>query len=309
MAKAVVPEEKRRRRRPTRSGTVLSEQLILETALRMLREHGSTGLTARRLGLALDADPSTLYRYFRGMDDLTLAIGDALIGQALQGWRPTGEWRSDLRGLGLRIHAVYVGHPQAALLTANRVTGRAHELAADEAILDVLRTAGFPCRTRYGSTRPSSTRPWPSPHSTPPRWLCHAKVSEPTRTCGGRRTPACRTAHTPGSPRRRPPGDPHGRQRLSHRPRDAPGRRRGAVGGPARPAIEDRPPPLRGGPVPCGRSRRLPGTPGPPTVRLNRRAGASGRETGPVRERCGAWWRHTVWGVASSVQMVLPFGV
>ena len=26
------------------------------------------------LGLALDADPSTLYRYFRGMDDLTLAI-------------------------------------------------------------------------------------------------------------------------------------------------------------------------------------------------------------------------------------------
>ncbi|WP_330243019.1 TetR/AcrR family transcriptional regulator [Streptomyces sp. NBC_00562] len=144
MAKAVVLEEKRRRRRPTRSGTVLSEQLILETALRMLREHGSAGLTARRLGLALDADPSTLYRYFRGMDDLTLAIGDALIGQALQGWRPTGEWRSDLRGLGLRIHAVYVGHPQAALLTANRVTGRAHELAADEAILDVLRTAGFP---------------------------------------------------------------------------------------------------------------------------------------------------------------------
>lgn len=123
---------------------MLSERLIVETALRMLREHGSAGLSARRLGLALDADPSTLYRYFRGMDDLTLAIGDALIGQALEGWRPTGKWRSDLRGLGLRIHAVYVGHPQAALLTANRVTGRAHELAADEAILDVLRTAGFP---------------------------------------------------------------------------------------------------------------------------------------------------------------------
>ncbi|MFI1354736.1 TetR/AcrR family transcriptional regulator [Streptomyces sp. NPDC020898] len=144
MAKQVVPEEKRRRRRPTRSGTVLSEQLIVDTALRMLREHGSAGLTARRLGLALDADPSTLYRYFRGMDDLTLAIGDALIGQALHGWRPTGEWLPDLRAIGLRIHAVYVGHPQAAVLTAGRVTGRANELAADEAILDVLRTAGFP---------------------------------------------------------------------------------------------------------------------------------------------------------------------
>ncbi|MGV9456127.1 TetR/AcrR family transcriptional regulator [Streptomyces sp. NPDC003635] len=144
MPKPVVPEEKRRRRRPTKSGTVLSEALIVETALRLLREHGSAGLTARRLGLALDADPSTLYRYFRGMDDLTLAIGDALIGQALRGWRATGEWRTDLTAVGLRIHAAYVAHPQAALLTTNRVTGRANELAADEAVLDVLRAAGFP---------------------------------------------------------------------------------------------------------------------------------------------------------------------
>ncbi|MDF3301259.1 TetR/AcrR family transcriptional regulator [Streptomyces tropicalis] len=144
MPKPVVPEEKRRRRRPTRSGTVLSESLIVETALRLLREHGSAGLSARRLGLALDCDPSTLYRYFRGMDDLTLAIGDALVGQALRGWGPTGSWRADLRTVGLRIHAAYVAHPQAALVTANRVTGRPHELAADEAVLDVLRRAGFP---------------------------------------------------------------------------------------------------------------------------------------------------------------------
>ncbi|MFD3837900.1 TetR/AcrR family transcriptional regulator [Streptomyces sp. NPDC058642] len=144
MPKAVVPEEKRRRRRPTKGGTVLSEELIVETALRMLREHGSAGLTARRLGLALDADPSTLYRYFRGMDDLTLAIGDALIGQALRGWEPTGRWRADLRAVGLRLHAAYLAHPQAAVLTTNRFTGRPNELAADEAVLDVLRTAGFP---------------------------------------------------------------------------------------------------------------------------------------------------------------------
>ncbi|MET8963631.1 TetR/AcrR family transcriptional regulator [Streptomyces sp. NPDC004074] len=144
MPKQVVSEERRRRRRPTKSGTVLSESLIVHTALRMLREHGSTGLTARRLGAALDCDPSTLYRYFRGMDDLTLAIGDALMGQALGGWEPTGEWQADLRSVGLRVHTAYVAHPQAAQLTAGRVTGRAHELAADEAVLEILRTAGFP---------------------------------------------------------------------------------------------------------------------------------------------------------------------
>jgi AcrR family transcriptional regulator len=150
MPKTVVPEEGRRRRRPTRSGVVLSEQLIVETALRMLREHGSTGLTARRLGLALDCDPSALYRYFRGMDELTLAIGDTLIGQALRGWSPSGDWRDDLRTIGRRIHGAYLAHPQAAVLTTSRVTGRANELAADELVLGVLRAAGFPVRDAVG---------------------------------------------------------------------------------------------------------------------------------------------------------------
>ncbi|RYJ29537.1 TetR-family transcriptional regulator [Streptomyces sp. L-9-10] len=144
MPKQVVPEEARRRRRPTRQGTVLSERLIVETALRMLREHGSAGLSVRRLGIALCADPSTLYRYFDGMDGLTLAIGEELIGRALDGWTATGDWRNDLRELGRRIHGAYLAHPQAAVLTASRVTGRPREIAADEAVLGILRTAGFP---------------------------------------------------------------------------------------------------------------------------------------------------------------------
>ncbi|MCU7826355.1 TetR/AcrR family transcriptional regulator [Kitasatospora sp. DSM 101779] len=144
MPKQVVPESQRRRRRPTKLGAVLSEQLIVQTALRMLREHGGSGLTARRLGLALGCDPSALYRYFRGMDDLTLAIGDELIGRALEGWRATGRWQDDLRELGLRIHRSYLDHPQAAALTASRVTGRDREIAADETVLGILRTAGFP---------------------------------------------------------------------------------------------------------------------------------------------------------------------
>ncbi|MFF2943214.1 TetR/AcrR family transcriptional regulator [Streptomyces niveus] len=147
MPKQVVPEQARRRRRPTRQGSVLSETLIVHTALRVLREHGSTGLTARRLGTALGADPSTLYRYFAGMDELTRAIGEELMGRALDDWTPTGHWQDDLRALGLAIHSSYLAHPQAAVLTASRVTGRPREIAVDEAILGVLRDAGFPDAT------------------------------------------------------------------------------------------------------------------------------------------------------------------
>lgn len=110
MAKDVVPEERRRRRRPTRQGTVLSERLIVETALRMVREHGSAGLSARRLGAALGADPSTLYRYFDGMDGLTLAIGEELIGRALMRLGPD---RAVARGPALTRAAHPRGVPRA----------------------------------------------------------------------------------------------------------------------------------------------------------------------------------------------------
>ncbi|MFJ3901648.1 TetR/AcrR family transcriptional regulator [Streptomyces sp. NPDC090025] len=143
MPKEVVPESARRRRKPGKAGAVLSERRYIETALRMLQEHGRDGLSVRRLGTALDADPSSLYRYFRGTDDLLLAVGDELIGRALRGWTASGDWRADLRELGLRIHSAYLAHPQAAILTASRVSGRAHEIDADETIIGVLRSAGL----------------------------------------------------------------------------------------------------------------------------------------------------------------------
>jgi AcrR family transcriptional regulator len=144
MTDRVVPPAARQRRRPTKQGVVLSAELIVETALRLIEEHGADALSVRRLGRALGADPSSLYRYFRHTDDLMLAIADELIGRTLRSWRPTGDWRADLRDLGLRMHAGALAHPRAAVLSAYRVTGRAYEIQAVETILGVLRGAGFP---------------------------------------------------------------------------------------------------------------------------------------------------------------------
>ncbi|WAZ25842.1 TetR/AcrR family transcriptional regulator [Streptomyces cinnabarinus] len=144
MTDRVVPAADRRRRRPTKQGVVLSEELIVATALRLIEEHGAEALSVRRLGRALGADPSSLYRYFRHTDDLLLAVADELIGRTLRTWRPTGDWRADLRDLGLRMHEGALAHPRAAVLSAYRVTGRAHEIQAVETILGVLRGAGFP---------------------------------------------------------------------------------------------------------------------------------------------------------------------
>ncbi|WP_433248715.1 TetR/AcrR family transcriptional regulator [Actinomadura nitritigenes] len=135
---------RKRRRRPTRSGVVLSHELIVDTAIRLLGQGGDGALTVRRLGTALGADPSSIYRYFRDTDDLVLAVADELIGRTLAGTRTAGGWRDRLRSIGEHLHATYVAHPQVALLAASRVTRRPNEIRAVEAGLGVFREAGFP---------------------------------------------------------------------------------------------------------------------------------------------------------------------
>ncbi|OFB40152.1 TetR family transcriptional regulator [Mycolicibacterium sp. (ex Dasyatis americana)] len=143
MGRTLKSESPRRRRRQTKQGVVLSEELIVEAALRVLQYHGVAGLTVRRLGVALGADPTALYRYFRGIEDVVLAITDELLRRVVEGWEPTGRWREDMRELGLRVHRVYVEHPQAGVLAASRVTGGPHEIQIIETVLGSLRAAGF----------------------------------------------------------------------------------------------------------------------------------------------------------------------
>ncbi|MFF4399761.1 TetR/AcrR family transcriptional regulator [Streptomyces sp. NPDC001480] len=137
-----VPQE-RRRRRPTRSGVLLSEDLIVETALRLIGEHGPEALSVRRLGAALGCDPSALYRYFHDTDDLVLAIADRIIGDAMAGFVPGDDWVAALREMALRVRAGYIAHPRAAAMASHRVTRRANEIQAVETGIGLLLSAGF----------------------------------------------------------------------------------------------------------------------------------------------------------------------
>ncbi|TRO59221.1 TetR/AcrR family transcriptional regulator [Streptomyces sp. IB201691-2A2] len=137
------PQE-RRRRRPTASGVVLSKELITETALRLIGEHGPEALSVRRLGAALGCDPSALYRYFRNTDDLLLAVSDRIIGDAMTGFVPGPDWVASLREMAMRVRAGYLAHPRAAAMASYRITRREHEFRAVETGVGLLLSAGFP---------------------------------------------------------------------------------------------------------------------------------------------------------------------
>ncbi|MCD5316056.1 TetR/AcrR family transcriptional regulator [Kineosporia babensis] len=133
-----------RRRRATKTGVVLSHDLIVRTAIRLVQEHGATGLSMRRLGGMLGADPTSIYRYFRSVDDLVRAMADDLMGRCLDGFDPDLPLRAALHDLGLRVYSALVANPRIASLTAARVTGRPNEIRIIETGLGVLRAAGFP---------------------------------------------------------------------------------------------------------------------------------------------------------------------
>ncbi|MFI6277842.1 TetR family transcriptional regulator [Streptomyces sp. NPDC050988] len=137
------PQE-RRRRRPTASGVVLSKELITETALRLIGEHGPEALSVRRLGAALGCDPSALYRYFRNTDDLLLAIADRIIGDTMVGFVAGPDWIASLRDMAMRVRAGYLAHPRAAAMASYRVTRRENEFRAVETGVGLLLSAGFP---------------------------------------------------------------------------------------------------------------------------------------------------------------------
>ncbi|MEU6370350.1 TetR/AcrR family transcriptional regulator C-terminal domain-containing protein [Streptomyces sp. NPDC046931] len=133
----------RRRRRPTRGGTVLSEELIVTTALELIEAPGGSALTVRRLGAALGCDPSAVYRYFADTDALLLAVADRLIGESLDGFAPGEDWTEALREFARRVHRSVLRHPRLATVRASRFTAGPAEYRAVDIGIGILLRAGF----------------------------------------------------------------------------------------------------------------------------------------------------------------------
>lgn len=121
----------------------LSPELIVATSLRMLESGGPVNLSFRKLGAALDVDPTAIYRHFRSKDELILAITDSLMVSALEGFEAQEDWLETIRDLMHRTRRVYMAHPHAAVLGVTRVTRRSGEMQIVEQILAALFRGGF----------------------------------------------------------------------------------------------------------------------------------------------------------------------
>ena len=139
-------EHSRKRRRGRRRGS-LTPELIVKESLRLLDENGLDGFSLPKLGRALGADPTAVYRHFASKDDLVLAIADQLIEDAMSGLAPHACWVDTVTDIVRRIRRTYCDHPAAASLAACRTTQRPAEMRIADTLIGAILDAGFEGRT------------------------------------------------------------------------------------------------------------------------------------------------------------------
>jgi len=139
MAAAPAP---RRKRGGLRRGTLTPDRIVAES-LRLLDTAGLAGFSMPKLGRALGADPTAVYRHFASKDDLVLAIADRLIDEAMDGLPGHDCWVETVIDTTRRLRRTYLAHPAAASLSSFRTTGRPAEMRVVDVLLGAVMAAGF----------------------------------------------------------------------------------------------------------------------------------------------------------------------
>lgn len=121
----------------------LNRENILEACLRLAAGSAPEALSFRKIGKELGADPTALYRHFADKDALLLALADRVLAMGMEGFEHGPNWKPSLEELLLRTRASFLRYPSVATLAALRVTRQEGELQFVEAMLAVLKQAGF----------------------------------------------------------------------------------------------------------------------------------------------------------------------
>ncbi len=140
------PAAGRRPPRPARPGLQrgsLTPERIVDESLGLLDKQGVAGFSLPKLGRALGADPTAVYRHFASKDDLVLAIADRLLEEAFAGLEPRACWVDTVTEGARRLRATYAAHPAAASLSACRTTQRPAEMRSVNIFIGAIREAGF----------------------------------------------------------------------------------------------------------------------------------------------------------------------
>ena len=128
----------RRRRDP------ITQEAIVETALRILDGEGLDGLSMRRIAEELDTGAASLYWHVGSKDGLLDLVLDQVIGEGNVPDPDPGKWQDQIKQVARDQRAASLRHPWVVRVSIGRIPMGPNALRYSERILAILRAGGLP---------------------------------------------------------------------------------------------------------------------------------------------------------------------
>jgi AcrR family transcriptional regulator len=122
----------------------LSRGRVVRAALALADESGLEALSMRKLGERLGVEAMSLYKHVANKDDLLDGMVDVVFAEF--GSPVDGDWRDAVRRRAISVRTVLARHPWAVPVVQSRAHPGPSALGHLDALIGVLRGAGFPVR-------------------------------------------------------------------------------------------------------------------------------------------------------------------
>jgi AcrR family transcriptional regulator len=133
------PQRAARRRRDP-----ITQQVIIETALRILDSEGLEGLSMRRIAEELDTGAASLYWHVGSKDGLLDLLFDHVIGEQQVPDPDPARWQEQLKEVGRLQRATILRHRDLVAVSLGRIPMGPNALRFSERVVGILRAGGVP---------------------------------------------------------------------------------------------------------------------------------------------------------------------
>ena len=148
MRRAPAPTKRARTTRAKRARQPLSQDRILQTAMRLVDRTGVDALSMRKLARALGVEAMSLYKHVADKDAVLGGLVDLVVHEIGMPLAAT-DWRTAMRHHAMATRQVCLRHRWAAALMESRGAQSAIRMRYADAILGLLRNAGFTVPIAY----------------------------------------------------------------------------------------------------------------------------------------------------------------
>jgi len=133
----------RKARKPVQLRRQLSQDLIVETGLRILDAEGLDGLSMRRVAQELDTGPASLYAHVANKEELLELIYDRVLGEIHLAEPDPARWKEQLREYAIECHRVLGSHADVARAALASIPLGPNALRIAEYVFGLLIDAGM----------------------------------------------------------------------------------------------------------------------------------------------------------------------